>query len=61
MLGLWQHYRTLYNQCVAAVQKQEERADCLLRSATEREITEEESSAWIRDCNVSINVQLWIT
>lgn len=53
MLGLWQCYRSLYGQCVTAVQKQEERADRLLRSATDREITEEESSAWIKDCNVS--------
>ena len=53
MLALWQRYRSLYSQCVAAVQKQEERADRLLRSATDREITEEESVAWINDCSVS--------
>lgn len=53
LLGLWQRYRSLYSQCVTAVHKQEERADRLLRSATDREITEEESSAWIKDCNVS--------
>ncbi|XP_027896443.1 nesprin-1 isoform X8 [Xiphophorus couchianus] len=51
LLGLWQRYRSAYSQCVKAVQKQEERADRLLRSATDREITEEESSAWIKDCN----------
>ncbi|XP_063352154.1 nesprin-1 isoform X7 [Pelmatolapia mariae] len=51
LLGLWQRYRSLYSQCVTAVHKQEERADRLLRSATDREITEEESSAWIKDCN----------
>uniref|UniRef100_A0A3P8TBY5 Spectrin repeat containing nuclear envelope protein 1 n=1 Tax=Amphiprion percula TaxID=161767 RepID=A0A3P8TBY5_AMPPE len=45
LLGLWQHYRSLYGQCVAEVQKQEESADRLLRSATDREITEEESSS----------------
>lgn len=53
LLGLWQCYRSLYSQCVTAVHKQEERADRLLRSATDREITEDESSAWIKDCNVS--------
>lgn len=53
LLGLWQRYKLLYRQCVAAVQKQEECADRLLRSTTDREITEEESSAWIKDCDVS--------
>ena len=38
---------------MAAVQRQEERADRLLKSATDRDVTEEESSAWIRDCSVS--------
>uniref|UniRef100_M3ZLV0 KASH domain-containing protein n=1 Tax=Xiphophorus maculatus TaxID=8083 RepID=M3ZLV0_XIPMA len=51
LLGLWQRYRSAYSQCVKAVQIQEERADRLLRSTTDREITEEESSAWIKDCN----------
>ena len=54
LLGLWQRYRTLYGQCVAAVQKQEGHADRLLKSATDKEISEEESSAWIKDCDVSI-------
>lgn len=53
LLGLWQRYRFLHSQCVAAVHKQEECADRLLKTATDREITEEESRAWIRDCNVS--------
>lgn len=53
LLGLWQRYKLLYGQCVTAVQKQEERADRLLKSATDREISEEESSAWIKDCSVS--------
>ncbi|KAM4529485.1 nesprin-1 isoform 3-T3 [Fundulus diaphanus] len=57
LLGLWQRYRSLYSKCVAAVQKQEERADRLLRSGTDREITEEESSAWMKDCNDCLNDQ----
>lgn len=52
LLGLWQRYKLLYGQCGTAVQKQEERADRLLKSAMDREITEEESSIWIKDCNV---------
>lgn len=55
--GLWQRYRSLYGQCVTAVQKQEERADRLLRRATDREITEEESSAWMKDCKDCLNDQ----
>lgn len=53
LLVLWQRYRSSCSQCVTAVQKQEDRADRLLKSATDREITEEESSAWIMDCDVS--------
>lgn len=56
LLGLWRRYKSLYSQCVAAVQKQEERADRLLKSATDREITAEESSAWMKDCSVSGDV-----
>lgn len=40
---------------MTAVQRQEEHTDRLLKSATDREITEEESNAWIKDCNVSIS------
>ncbi|XP_031731325.1 nesprin-1 isoform X8 [Anarrhichthys ocellatus] len=57
LLGLWQHYRSSCGQCVTAVQKQEERADRLLKSATDREITEEESSAWIMDCDACLGDQ----
>ncbi|XP_027140369.1 nesprin-1 isoform X4 [Larimichthys crocea] len=57
LLGLWQRYKLLYGQCVTAVQKQEERADRLLKSATDREITEEESSAWITDCSACLGDQ----
>ncbi|CAJ1078482.1 nesprin-1 [Xyrichtys novacula] len=57
LLGLWQHYRSMYSQCVTAVQKQVECADRLLKSATDREITEEESSAWINNCNACLDDQ----
>lgn len=53
LLGLWQRYKLLYSQCVAGVRRQQECADRLLKSATDREITEEESSAWMKDCSVS--------
>lgn len=53
LLELWQCYKLLYGQCVTAVQKQEEHADSLLKSATDRENTDEESTTWINDYNVS--------
>lgn len=55
LMGLWQRYRSSCGQCVTLVQRQEERADRLLKSATDREITEEESSAWIMACDVGID------
>ncbi|XP_055088334.1 LOW QUALITY PROTEIN: nesprin-1-like [Periophthalmus magnuspinnatus] len=57
LLGLWQQYKTLYNQCVIAVQKQEQRADRLLKSATDREISEEENLAWMKDCDDCLSSQ----
>ncbi|XP_013867052.1 nesprin-1 isoform X3 [Austrofundulus limnaeus] len=57
LLGLWQRYRSLYSQCLTAVQKQEERAERLLRSATDREITEEESNAWTKNCDDCLSDQ----
>ncbi|XP_031656062.1 nesprin-1 isoform X1 [Oncorhynchus kisutch] len=57
LLGLWQRYTELYDQSVSAVHKQEERADRLLKSATDRDVTEEESNAWIRDCSELLGAQ----
>lgn len=55
LLGLWRRYKLLHGQCVAAVHKQEDCADHLLKSFSDREITEEENDAWIKDCNVSMS------
>lgn len=57
LLGLWQRYKSLYSQCAAAVHKQEERADRLLKSATDGDITAEESSAWMKDCSACLGDQ----
>uniref|UniRef100_A0A8K9XYB1 Spectrin repeat containing nuclear envelope protein 1 n=1 Tax=Oncorhynchus mykiss TaxID=8022 RepID=A0A8K9XYB1_ONCMY len=57
LLGLWQRYTELYDQSVSAVHKQEERTDRLLKSATDRDVTEEESNAWIRDCSELLGAQ----
>ncbi|XP_061756512.1 nesprin-1-like isoform X2 [Nerophis ophidion] len=57
LLGLWQHYKEMYSTCVHAVQRQEERADRLLKSAIDRDITEEESISWMKDCDECIGEQ----
>ncbi|CAL9692474.1 unnamed protein product [Knipowitschia caucasica] len=57
LLGLWQQYKTLYNQCVSTVQKQEQRADRLLKSATDKEISEDENQTWIKDCDDCLSGQ----
>ncbi|XP_061559702.1 nesprin-1 isoform X16 [Phycodurus eques] len=57
LLGLWQQYKELSSTCAKAVERQEERADRLLKSATDRDITEEESSAWMRDCDECLREQ----
>lgn len=59
MLGLWHHYRSLHSQCAMAVVKLEERADHLLKSATD--ISEEENSAWMKDCNVRRDAAKYFT
>ncbi|XP_057678025.1 nesprin-1 isoform X5 [Corythoichthys intestinalis] len=57
LLGLWHQFKELFSTCVKAVERQEERADSLLKSATDRDITEEESSAWIKDCDDCLGEQ----
>ncbi|XP_019750512.1 nesprin-1 isoform X11 [Hippocampus comes] len=57
LLGLWQQYTELFGTCVKAVERQEERVDRLLKSATDRDITEEESSAWIKGCDECLGEQ----
>ncbi|XP_077366762.1 nesprin-1 isoform X9 [Festucalex cinctus] len=57
LLGLWHQYKELFGTCVKAVEKQEERADRLLKSTTYRDITEEESSAWVKECEGCLGEQ----
>ncbi|XP_068610253.1 nesprin-1 [Brachionichthys hirsutus] len=54
LLGLWQRYKSLDVQCVAAVQKHQEWTDQLLKTATDREIMEEGSSAWMEECSACL-------
>ncbi|XP_077443053.1 nesprin-1 isoform X2 [Stigmatopora argus] len=57
LLGLWHQYKELFSTCAKAVERQEERTDRLLKSATDRDITEEESSGWIKDCDECLGEQ----
>ncbi|XP_073726049.1 nesprin-1 isoform X5 [Misgurnus anguillicaudatus] len=50
LLQLWQRYKDLYGQCDNSVQTSEERANQLLKRASNKDITEEEVSNWIQDC-----------
>lgn len=53
LFQLWQSYKDLYRQSDTSVQNSEERANQLLKSASRKDITEEEVSTWIQDCAVS--------
>lgn len=53
LLQLWQSYKDLYRQSDSSVQSSEERANQLLKSASRKDVTEDEVSTWIQDCAVS--------
>ncbi|XP_056332551.1 nesprin-1-like isoform X4 [Danio aesculapii] len=50
LLQLWQSYKDLYGQSDSSVQTLEEKANQMLKTASHKDITEEEVSAWIQDC-----------
>ncbi|XP_039537650.1 nesprin-1-like isoform X2 [Pimephales promelas] len=50
LLQLWQSYKDLYGQSDSSVQTLEERANQMLKTASHKDITEEEVSTWIQDC-----------
>ncbi|XP_063773938.1 nesprin-1 isoform X14 [Pseudophryne corroboree] len=52
LLELWQKYKDFCAQCTAAVQQQEDRTNQLLKTATNKDIGDEEIATWIEDCNV---------
>lgn len=58
LLQLWQSYKDLYGQSYSSVQTLEERANQMLKTASHKDITEEEVSTWIQDCSVRKNVSL---
>ncbi|XP_053736179.1 nesprin-1 isoform X10 [Synchiropus splendidus] len=61
LLGLWQQYKTSHSQCVMAVQRQENHANHLLKSMTDTDVTEEDSSRWIKDCDECLTEQDTVT
>lgn len=54
LLQLWQSYKDLYGQSDSSIQTLEERANQMLKTASHKDITEEEVSTWIQDCAVSV-------
>lgn len=53
LLQLWQRYKELYEQGYSSIQRQEEKADQLLKLACSKDIADEEVSDWIQECSVS--------
>ncbi|KAH0622389.1 hypothetical protein JD844_024653 [Phrynosoma platyrhinos] len=51
LLQLWQKYKNYYTQCSSTVQQYEDQTNELLKAATNKEITDDEVTAWIHDCN----------
>ncbi|XP_062833321.1 nesprin-1 isoform X16 [Anolis carolinensis] len=51
LLQLWQKYKNYYIQCSSTVQQYEDRTNELLKAATNKEITDDEVTTWIHDCN----------
>ncbi|MGH0176243.1 UNVERIFIED_CONTAM: hypothetical protein FKN15_004424 [Acipenser sinensis] len=57
LLQLWQRYKEYYSQCSSAVLRQEERTNELLKTATSKDIADDEVSAWIQDCSDLLKAQ----
>lgn len=57
LLQLWQRYKDCYQQCSSTVRKREDQINELLKTATSKDIADDEVTAWIQDCNVcSLNL-----
>uniref|UniRef100_A0A8C2KL13 Spectrin repeat containing, nuclear envelope 1a n=1 Tax=Cyprinus carpio TaxID=7962 RepID=A0A8C2KL13_CYPCA len=50
LLQLWQHYKALHAQSNTDIQKLEDQVEQLLKSATHRDVTEQEVKVWIYQC-----------
>ncbi|XP_027759675.1 nesprin-1 isoform X4 [Empidonax traillii] len=51
LLQLWQRYKDCYEQCSSTVRQQEDQTNELLKTATSKDITDDEVTTWIQDCN----------
>ncbi|RMC12933.1 hypothetical protein DUI87_10460 [Hirundo rustica rustica] len=51
LLQLWQRYKDCYQQCSSTVQQREEQTNELLKTATSKDIADDEVTTWIQDCN----------
>ncbi|XP_061097143.1 nesprin-1-like isoform X2 [Conger conger] len=57
LLQLWQRYKELYGQSAKNVQRQEEQADRLLKTAANKDISDQEVAVWIQDCSELLRTQ----
>ncbi|KAJ0008745.1 hypothetical protein NQD34_016160 [Periophthalmus magnuspinnatus] len=57
LLQLWQRYKELYDQSCSSVQLQEEKSDQLLKTASSKDIADEEVSNWIHQCTEVLRSQ----
>lgn len=59
LLQLWQRYKDCYQQCSSTVHQREEQTNELLKTATSKDIADDEVTSWIQDCNVCSSLQLF--
>lgn len=52
LLQLWQRYKDCYEQCSSTVHQREAQTNELLKTATSKDIADDEVTTWIQDCNV---------
>jgi len=52
LLQLWQRYKNCYQQCSSTVRQREDQTNELLKTATSKDIADDEVTTWIQDCNV---------
>ncbi|XP_009867463.1 PREDICTED: nesprin-1, partial [Apaloderma vittatum] len=51
LLQLWQRYKDCYQQCSSTVRQREDQTNELLKTATTKDIADDEVTAWIQECN----------
>lgn len=61
LLQLWQRYKDYSKECASTVQRREDRANELLKAATNKDVADDEAVAWIQDCNVCLGTLVFST